>query len=324
MNQMSELMRESVDYAGLFPPASLAMDAVVANYHQYVHSTEHSMLGRLIIPASRLGEYGELRNSQVSEISSPARPWRISALVPPIENLDAQESFQKFESAIDLIQKFNNSNNQENIANDMVDAIEVKTPNLANLEATLERLPTGIQSFLEFPHASDPSDLVHRLKNDTSNKDLFAKIRTGGTSASLIPTPEELARFIWNCSKARVAFKATAGLHHPVRSDYRLTYEADSQTATMFGFLNVFYATMMSWEHALSIDELTEILSAKEPTLFGVNDNEIFWGNFKVQADRIKTLRSKSILSFGSCSFLEPTTELQAIPGQSHESLFPN
>ena len=159
MNQMSELMRESVDYAGLFPPASLTLDTVVANYHQYVHSTEHSMLGRLIIPASRLGEYGELRKSQVSEISSPACSWRISALVPPIEDLDGQQSFQKFESAIDLIQKFNN---QQNIANDVVDAIEVKTPNLAIMEATIERLPSGIQSFLEFPHSKDPGDLVHR------------------------------------------------------------------------------------------------------------------------------------------------------------------
>jgi hypothetical protein len=80
---------------------------------------------------------------------------------------------------------------------------------------------------------------------------------------------------------------------------------------------------MMSWEHSLGIDELIKILSATEPTLFGASENEISWGDFKVQADRIKTLRSQSIISFGSCSFLEPTTELQDIPGQSHQSLFP-
>ena len=91
----------------------------------------------------------------------------------------------------------------------------------------------------------------------------------------------------------------------------------------MFGFLNVFYATMMSWEHAISIDELTEILSATEPTQFRATENEILWGDRMVQADRVKTLRSQSIISFGSCSFLEPTTELQDIPGQSHKSLFP-
>jgi hypothetical protein len=323
MSQMSELMRESVDYAGLFPPASLALDVVVANYHQYVNSTEHSMLGRLIIPASRLGEFSEIRQSHSSDNSSPAQPWRISALVPPIESSDAKERFKKFESAIDLIQNFNAPDNLKNVANDLVDAIEVKTPDLTIMEATIDRLPLGIHSFLELPHSEDPGDLIQRIKSDTSKKNLYAKIRTGGTAPNLIPTPEEVARFIWNCGKAGVAFKATAGLHHPIRNDYLLTYEPDSQTATMFGFLNVFYATMMSWEHSLGIDELIKILSATEPTLFGASENEISWGDFKVQADRIKTLRSQSIISFGSCSFLEPTTELQDIPGQSHQSLFP-
>ncbi|MDA7885157.1 hypothetical protein N9B48_01775 [bacterium] len=323
MSLMSELMRESVDYAGLFPPASLTLDAVVANYHQYVNSNEHSMLGRLIIPASRLSEYSEIRQSQVSDVSAPNRPWQISALVPPIEGLDATDRFQKFESAIELIQKFNTPNNQENTANDLVDAIEVKTPNLTTVEATIARLPSDIHSFLELPHTEDPSDLINRIASEPSGKNLFAKIRTGGTAAHLIPTPEQVARFIWNCASSRVAFKATAGLHHPIRSDYRLTYESDSKTATMFGFLNVFYATMMSWEHAISIDELTEILSATEPTQFRATENEILWGDRMVQADRVKTLRSQSIISFGSCSFLEPTTELQDIPGQSHKSLFP-
>ena len=323
MSQMSELMRESIDYAGLFPPASLSLDDVVNNYHRYVNSVEQSMLGRLIIPASRLSEFSALRRSQISVLPSPIRPWRISALLPPIESPHVENRFQKFDAAIELIQKFNAPGNQENTANDIADAIEVKTPDLEIMEATIDRLPLGIQSFLELPHAEDPVKLVQRLKSDTSKKDLNAKIRTGGTTPSLIPSPEEVARFIWNCTQSNVSFKATAGLHHPVRNDYRLTYETDSQTATMFGFLNVFYATLMSREHALDINELTKILSAKDPSLFGANENEIFWGDFKVQAERIKSLRLQSIISFGSCSFLEPTTELQDMPGQNRQSLFP-
>lgn len=323
MSLMSELMRESVDYAGLFPPASLTLDAVVANYHQYVNSAEHLMLGRLIIPASRLSELSKIRQSQLSNVGSPTRPWRISALVPPIEGLDATDRFQKFESALALIQKFNNPHNQENIANDLVDAIEVKTSTLAIMEATIDRLPAEIDSFLELPHTENPSDLIIQLASDPSGKDLFAKIRTGGTSIDLIPSPKEVARFIWNCANSRVAFKATAGLHHPIRNDYRLTYESDSKMATMFGFLNVFYATMMSWEHAIGIDELTEILAAKEPTRFKATEDEISWGDLTVKSKRVNKLRSQSIISFGSCSFLEPTNELQNIPGQNHESLFP-
>ncbi|MDE0937279.1 MAG: hypothetical protein OSA89_15275 [Mariniblastus sp.] len=323
MSLMYELMRESVDYAGLFPPASLKLDEVVANYDRYVNSAESSMLGRLIIPASRLSEYSQLRQSRLSDTSSPAQPWRISALVPPIEEAEAEERFEKFESAIDLIRNFNTPNNLENIANDIVDAIEVKTSDISIMEATIDRLPADIHSFLEIPHTEDARDLMDRIASDPSVKRLFAKIRTGGTTAELIPRPEEVARFIWNCQKRGVAFKATAGLHHPIRDNYRLTYASDSKTATMFGFLNVFYATMMSWEHAIGMKELTEILSVKEPTQFGANENEIFWGEFKVPLDRVKTLRNQSIISFGSCSFLEPTKELQDILGQNHESIFP-
>ena len=323
MSLMSDLMRESVDYAGLFPPSSLTLDAVVANYHQYVNSSEHLMLGRLIIPTSRLSEFSKIRQSQVSDASSPTRSWRISALVPPIEGLDATDRFQKFESALALIQKFNNPHNQENIANDLVDAIEVKTSTLAIMEATIDRLPSNIDSFLELPHTEDPSALITQLASDPSGKDLFAKIRTGGTSVDLIPSPEEVARFIWNCANLRLAFKATAGLHHPIRNDYRLTYESDSKVATMFGFLNVFYAALICWEHAIGIDELTEILATKDPTRFKATKDEISWGDLKVKANRVNKLRSQSIISFGSCSFLEPTNELQNIPGQNYESLFP-
>jgi hypothetical protein len=198
----------------------------------------------------------------------------------------------------------------------------VKTPDISIMEATIDRLPADIHSFLEIPHTEDSRDLIDRIASDPSGKKLFAKIRTGGTTAELIPHPEEVARFIWNCEKREVAFKATAGLHHPMRDNYRLTYASDSKTATLFGFLNVFYATMMSWEHAIGMKELTEILSVKEPTQFGANENEIFWGEFKVPVDRVKTLRNQSIISFGSCSFLEPTKELQDIPGHNHESIF--
>jgi len=41
------LLRDLIDYAGLFPPASLDMAAAVANYHSYLHSDWNWILGRL-------------------------------------------------------------------------------------------------------------------------------------------------------------------------------------------------------------------------------------------------------------------------------------
>ena len=39
--------------------------------------------------------------------------------------------------------------------------------------------------------------------------------------------------------------KATAGLHHALRGDYRLTYEPDSARRTMHGFVNLVLAAAL-------------------------------------------------------------------------------
>ena len=53
------LLRDLIDYAGLFPPASLAMASSVANYDAYSQSEWNWILGRFIVPVARLGEFEE-------------------------------------------------------------------------------------------------------------------------------------------------------------------------------------------------------------------------------------------------------------------------
>jgi hypothetical protein len=53
------LLRDLIDYAGLFPPASLDMAAAVANYDSYSRSEWNWILGRFIVPVARLGEFEE-------------------------------------------------------------------------------------------------------------------------------------------------------------------------------------------------------------------------------------------------------------------------
>ena len=55
------LLSGLVDYAGLFPPASLDMPSAVRNYDAYRRGPHAWMLGRLIVPASRLGEFEAVR-----------------------------------------------------------------------------------------------------------------------------------------------------------------------------------------------------------------------------------------------------------------------
>src|SRR5258706_10229188 len=59
MRTAGVLLRDLIDYAGLFPPTSLAMAPSVANYDSYLRSGMGWILGRFIVPVARMGEFGE-------------------------------------------------------------------------------------------------------------------------------------------------------------------------------------------------------------------------------------------------------------------------
>ena len=53
------LLNEIIDYAGLFPPSQVSMTDAVLNYTTYRHSNYGWMLGRFVLPVSRLDEFYE-------------------------------------------------------------------------------------------------------------------------------------------------------------------------------------------------------------------------------------------------------------------------
>src|ERR1039457_5860998 len=75
------LLRDLIDYAGLFPPASLAMVPAVVNYGAYSRSEWNWVLGRFIVPVARLGEFEEaLAGLPISAQGSSFAKWRLSVL----------------------------------------------------------------------------------------------------------------------------------------------------------------------------------------------------------------------------------------------------
>lgn len=318
---MFQLMRDSVDYAGLFPPAGLPLDDVVVNYSHYLHSAERSMLGRLIIPAFRLSEF-EIAAKDLLPTDNMKTPWRISALVPAIEKQTNSLNTEKFDAAMDAIESFNARHRAAENARVVVDSLEVTTTTIEVIKATIERLPDEVSSFVEISDLSNPEPMIDYISQVLVGKRIFAKVRTGGVRPELIPPPSDVARFIAACARHDVGFKATAGLHHPIRGQYRLTYDNDAPVSNMFGFLNVFVATMFAFEHAVSEDILIEILANEETMRFGFDDHQLTWGDLQVSTDRVAEYRNRGILSFGSCSFIEPTTELQQLPNVSYAAVF--
>ena len=115
--------------------------------------------------------------------------------------------------------------------------------------------------------------------------------------------------FIAACQRAGVPFKATAGLHHPLRAEYRLTYEPDSPKGTMHGYLNVFLAATLLYSGEKEPTAL-EMLDERDPAAFVFDDDGIVWRGKRVSTKEILASRSRFAISFGSCSFGEPIDEL--------------
>jgi hypothetical protein len=55
-DSLRALLSSLIDYAGLYPPAALPLEEVLAHYRQYRTSPECWMLNRLVLPASKLAE----------------------------------------------------------------------------------------------------------------------------------------------------------------------------------------------------------------------------------------------------------------------------
>jgi hypothetical protein len=130
-----------------------------------------------------------------------------------------------------------------------------------------------------------------------------AKFRTGGITADAFPAIGNIAAFLRACKERDVAFKATAGLHHPLRCVKPLTYEPNAPTGTMHGFLNVFIAAALL-EHA------DAILAENDPRAFAFEDDALSWRGHEVSTEEVAWTRRTFATSFGSCSFEEPIGDL--------------
>jgi hypothetical protein len=137
----------------------------------------------------------------------------------------------------------------------------------------------------------------------------FAKIRTGGITPNAIPSIENLASYIVACAERRLAFKATAGLHHPIRCLHALTYDADAPCGTMHGFINVFFAAALAWRDQRG---LNPILAETDPEAFQFDDRAR-WRDSSLSVEEIEEARRSFAHSFGSCSFEEPVEDLRGL-----------
>lgn len=140
----------------------------------------------------------------------------------------------------------------------------------------------------------------------------FAKVRTGGLTPDRIPPTEHLATFLTAAAERRVPFKATAGLHHPLRSLHPLTYAGEAPQAVMHGFVNLFTAAAFAWQGGKK-QMVTDVLNDVDPSAFSFTDAELRWRGERLTTAEIETARRDFAHSFGSCSFEEPVQDLREL-----------
>jgi hypothetical protein len=298
MTSAEAFLNRLVDYAGLFPPAALSLSSVVGNYYKYSTGRHEGMLGRLIIPATRLPEFVKVFEALFPDGIGKAF-WKISALIPEVD-----AGHELFSKAFDAIAAFN-----EGFSFAVVDSVEGKLKRSDQILPTIEGIPNSLMAFLEIPSGGCTS-LIRALSGDRRDG-IFAKVRTGGVTADLIPPVHEVATFIAVCAEAGLGFKATAGLHHPVRGEHALTYDAAADRGIMHGFLNVFVAACLARVKGWSAGQLVEVLDCMDPDSFQLTDEAVVFAGERVLTDQVREVRSRFAISFGSCSFTEPVAEIQ-------------
>lgn len=140
----------------------------------------------------------------------------------------------------------------------------------------------------------------------------FAKVRMGGVTPEAIPSVEQAADFLRGAAALRLPFKATAGLHHPIRSLRPLTYAPDGPRAVMHGFVNFFVAAAFAW-HGMEGEALIEVLREEDPRAFEFGDVWLRWRGRPLTTAQVEAARRDFAHSFGSCSFEEPVSGLRAL-----------
>lgn len=232
-----------IDHAALFPPAGMSLPDALDEDRQARESEYAWMLGRFVVPASRLGELPD---------DSPA----LSVVLDSVDDAELVAGAAGVE-AVELV-------------------LPSARPKSADLVAAHFALrPLGVETYYELVLDESWRDSVPAAIGAVTAVGGRVKLRCGGAS---IPSIEQVALVIASCREAGVPFKATAGLHHPIR-------RGDEH-----GFLNLLAAA------SAPAGRLEEVLAEEDPAALEIDasSRDLFTG-------------------FGSCSWREPVDELRAL-----------
>jgi hypothetical protein len=281
MTAISILLSGFFDYAGLYPPAGLNLETGWRNYLSYRHGKHTFALGRLVVDLNRVEE---LRRTAGDSM----RGLRLSVLAPGTANWNSL--FRLIDDGMPI------------------ESIEIKADRASEIESITKHLPAGLTTYFEVPVDSRNSELLDAICAVGAR----VKLRMGGLIQEAFPSPQTTARILQELSDRHLSFKATAGLHHPLRSRHSFTDTPDSPAGMMNGFVNLCCASALIHFGGDGCDA-TPVLEETDVFSWQVKPDAITWRSFRWSAEQLQETRQEFLISIGSCSFTEPIEDLGAL-----------
>ncbi|HEY3703840.1 MAG TPA: hypothetical protein VGL22_02195 [Terracidiphilus sp.] len=269
-----------IDYAGLFPPAALDMQSAVRNFLAYRAQQHAWMPGRFILDLNQLDNLREAAGDALAEI-----PLSVIALADADMRAVSERRAEGFR----------------------IDSLEIKCAEPLRIARICEGVPDKVKCYFEVPPTQGCTSAVDAI----AAVGMRAKLRTGGMTADGFPAARQVAERLHLLHDRGVSFKATAGLHHAVRSEHKLWYAEDSPTAMMHGFMNMLCAAA-AIRFGAPAEQAEGILEERDPAAFRVSDQAIGIHGLQWTTEQIRGVR-EYFLSVGSCSFTEPVQDLEAL-----------
>ncbi len=281
-----------VDYAGLFPPASLTVKGAVEGYRKNRASSSAWVSGRFLVRASQLEE---LASVVTPTMTREEGPWEIGVVfdTPPAEAASHAAAFHaEMEPAL-------------TVAAAEARILDPDPAGVGALVTTIGSINPDVVAFLEVLRNADVRSQIDSVSAALAAAGMAggAKLRCGGISPDLFPSTEEVAHFIVTAVDASVPFKATAGLHQPIR------HFDKTLGVWRHGFVNLLIATVAATAGE-SGSVVHDIVAETDPDAFAISPAFATWRELRFPGSALRRMRQHNFIAYGSCDFDEPIDAL--------------
>ncbi len=256
------------------------MRSAVGNYLDYRSGKHAHALGRFIVDVNRIDELHDVAGNDFHNV-------KLSVIVPPTQ--DGTRLSALLDDGV------------------RIESVETRLVSIQDLDQIGKSIPQHVETYIELPIGSVNDETLARISAGGAR----AKLRMGGVVAEAFPSPKAVARALAALAEHGVSFKATAGLHHPIRSRHLLTHAQGSPAGMMHGFINLVCATALIHSGG-AVPEAAALLEEQNPGAWLLTHQVLTWRSHSWTTDHLSETRKKFV-SFGSCSFEEPILDLEAL-----------